>query len=85
MNEKLAKLHKLLRNDPDEQGLFQKTKIIELINQILGVYGLSLNPNIEKILTDFGKINPITEEIIDDTIIRLADEATDIMTAFKLE
>jgi hypothetical protein len=85
MNEKLAKLHKLLRVDPDKQALFHNPQIMELINEILGVYGLSLNPYIEKMLTDFAKINPITEEIIDDTIIRLADEAADALTAFKLE
>lgn len=85
MNDKLSKLHQLIRDDPAKQALYQNPQIMELINEILGVYGLSLNPNIVKTLSNFGKINPITEEIIDDTIIRLADEAADIMTAFKLE
>jgi hypothetical protein len=89
MKEKLAELHTLLR-DATIQGRLLPTlatnlRVQELVFEILAVFGLPLNTGYEEILVELGWVETLSDEIIDQTLIRLADTGAYYQTLSKIE
>jgi hypothetical protein len=58
---------------------------IELATEILGVFGLPPIDEYKSILMDFCKSEPLTDELIDATLLTLADEGAYYQTISSLE
>jgi hypothetical protein len=78
MQEKLAILYDLFKNfeakDINHREINQNTKVTELITEILDVFGLPPTDEFLKILVEFGRAEVLTDDLIDETLIKLADE-----------
>jgi hypothetical protein len=82
MHHKLIRLHQQLGvtagNSPTPEA-------IELATEILGVFGLPPTDEYKSILMDFCKSEPLTDELIDATLLTIADEGAYYQTISKLE
>ena len=70
MPDKLATLFNLFHSGE----IIDSTEVANLITEILGTFGLPPNQEYEKILMDFCGADELTEEGINETLIKLADE-----------
>ena len=88
MPEKLTELHFYIK-EAEKSGLLIRTlsfnpRIQELASQILTDFGLPVNAGYEEILVKFGTTELLTEELINETLIQLADAAANHWTNVKL-
>ena len=86
MHEKLAELHSLFK-DATQNGqilltLATNQRISGLVNEILNTFQL-LN-GYEDILLEFCRYESLTDELIDKTLIKLADESVYYLTLNRL-
>ena len=70
MPEKLTSLYNLFHSGET----IHSPQVTSLISEILGTFGLPPNQEYEKILMDFCGADELTEEGINETLIKLADE-----------
>ena len=88
MQEKLAALHRLFKSAQAESLSIEAASITpsisKLINEVLAVFGLPPTAEHVVILIGFGKSENLTDAIIDDTLVRLADAGAYHLTMTKL-
>lgn len=88
MREQLPALHQLFKS-AEVDGLSievvsKNQEITTLIYEILAVFGLPPTAKHVEILIGFGKSENLTDAIIDDTLVRLADAGAYHLTMEKL-
>ena len=88
MIEQLTALHHMFR-DAEAKGITiqtidQNPEITELTTEILGVFGLPMTEEFQEILFEFGRAEVLTDDLVDATLIRLADAAAFYLTLSKL-
>ncbi len=88
MQEKLIELHQLLRTAREEnlprKATIQNHKINFLMIEILNVFGLPSHQGYEEILMKLGDVIDLNGEMVDQTLIELADAGLDYQTLSKL-
>ena len=88
MQEKFAALHHIFEDARAKgitiQSIDQNPEIAELATEILGVFGLKPTAEHKQILIDFGMAERCTDELIDATLIQLADEGAYYQTISRL-
>lgn len=88
MPEKLSEFHTYIK-DAEKSWLLIRTlsfdpRVKELVIEILTDFGLPVNEGYEDILVRFGFEEPSTDELINETLLKLADAAADYMTTDKM-
>lgn len=88
MQEKLAALHHLFRDAQTKgitiQSIDLNHQITEEVNEILSVFGLPMTEEFQEILFEFGRAEVLSDDLIDATLLKLADAATFHLTLSKL-
>jgi hypothetical protein len=74
MTAKLTELYYLLHGKAITGQLIQSQRITELITELLDTFGLPQHQGYKVILLDFCKSEPLSDDLINATLIKLADE-----------
>jgi hypothetical protein len=82
MHQKLIDLHRQLRRTEDNSPM---PAAIELVGEILGVFGLPPNQGYEEILLCLLEVEVLPDDLIDKVLIRLSDEGAYYQTLSKLK
>jgi len=82
MHQKIIDLHRQLRETADNSPT---PEAIELVGEILDVFGLPLNQGYEEILFCLEEVEQLSDDIVNDTLINLADEGAYYQTVTKLD
>jgi hypothetical protein len=89
MHGKLIELHSFLKNAVNKGLLIRMLtydqRVRALVFEILADFGLPKNNGYEEILLELGWVEILSDEIIDQTLTKLADAGADYLTLWKLE
>jgi len=84
MPEKLTALFNLFKNARQKDESTLSPQVTSLIEEILGAFGLPPNQGYEMFVLEFCGAEVITEDAINETLIRLGDEGAYQMTLDRL-
>jgi len=84
VHDQLTELHHLLTSDIKSGEMTHLYRLTALKTELLYIFGLPEHQGYEDILLEFGKSEPLSDELIDATLITLADEGAHYQTLSKL-